>query len=523
MDYKRIALLLEDQLKLAAQREEELLKVIADQNEQLNILTAEVKSLNSSILSLEKALLEKNASLEGQQSKVRILGKMVSGKKSEQVSVPDKGTTIIAKVKPNLKERGNNGARRKEYFNLETCHHDIYPDAAEFKVEEGKKIRTTDCIRYEFIPPRFIKHIYHQHYYACKGTVYAGSLPAVPLLNSNYDASFIAGILQLRYIYSMPVERIIKLFAEHGFEMNKATAHGLIKKAAGLFDLIEDVLKETVLSDNYLSMDESYYTVLTSDTNNPSGKSTAKGYIWAALANHLKLVHFFYENGSRSRKVLTGYLREDYRGAIQSDGLGNYKIIEKEAYPDAIRLSCFQHCKRKFLNITGNKDAEKIVRIINRLYQNEHRIPPDWTARQILDYRNKYAPPILKELKEELINIKNKKSTLPKSELSKAINYTLNEYDALCNYIRSADYAPDNNAIERLMRYISLSRRNSLFCGSHQGAKRAALIYSLACSCRLNNINSFEYFKDLLTKLIDINPNTDHETIRNLLPHKWQR
>ena len=76
MDYKRIALLLEDQLKLAAQREEELLKVIADQNEQLNILTAEVKSLNSSILSLEKALLEKNASLEGQQSKVRILGKM---------------------------------------------------------------------------------------------------------------------------------------------------------------------------------------------------------------------------------------------------------------------------------------------------------------------------------------------------------------------------------------------------------------------------------------------------------------
>ena len=139
MDYKRIALLLEDQLKLAAQREEELLKVIADQNEQLNILTAEVKSLNSSILSLEKALLEKNASLEGQQSKVRILGKMVSGKKSEQVSVPDKGTTIIAKVKPSLKERGNNGARRKEYFNLETCHHDIYPDAAEFKVEEGKK------------------------------------------------------------------------------------------------------------------------------------------------------------------------------------------------------------------------------------------------------------------------------------------------------------------------------------------------------------------------------------------------
>ena len=164
--------------------------------------------------------------------------------------------------------------------------------------------------------------------------------------------------------------------------------------------------------------------------------------------------------------------------------------------------------------ITGNKECWKNRNeIINRLYQNEHRIPPDWTACQILDYRNKYAPPILKELKEELINIKNKKSTLPKSELSKAINYTLNEYDALCNYIRSADYAPDNNAIERLMRYISLSRRNSLFCGSHQGAKRAwHWSTHWLVSCAQQQLTSFDIFlKYLLTKLIDINPNTDHE------------
>lgn len=523
MDYKRIALLLEDRLKLAAERESELLKVIKNQHEQLVELSCQVKSLNKTLLSLEKALLEKNASLESKKVKNRVLAKIVSGKKSEQVSVTAEDTTAVARESPNLKERGNNGAKRKEYFNLETCEHDIYPGQDDFKVAEGKKLRTTDCIRYEFIPPRFIKHIYHQHYYTWKDTVYAGSLPPTPLLNSNYDASFIAGILQLRYIYSMPVERIIKLFAEHGFEMNKATAHGLIKKAAGLFDLLQEALKEAVLSDDYLSMDESYYTILTGQTKTRTGKSVVKGYIWAALANHLKLVHFFYDNGSRCRTVLTDYLREDYRGAVQSDGLGNYKIIEKDTYPFAIRLACFQHCKRKFLNITGNKDARKIVEIINLLYQKEHKIGADWADQRILDYRNKYAPPILYKLKKELLAIKDKKSTLPKSELSKAVNYTLCEYDALCNYIRSADYALDNNAIERLMRYISLSRRNSLFCGSHTGAKRAALIYSLACSCRLNNINSFDYFKDLLNKLININPNSDPELIRNLLPDRWIR
>ena len=81
----------------------------------------------------------------------------------------------------------------------------------------------------------------------------------------------------------------------------------------------------------------------------------------------------------------------------------------------------------------------------------------------------------------------------------------------------------DNNAIERINRYISLSRRNSLFCGSHQGAKRVALIYSLACSCRLNRINTFEYFKDLLNKFIMVNPNTNKKYLRGLLPDKWKK
>ena len=70
----------------------------------------------------------------------------------------------------------------------------------------------------------------------------------------------------------------------------------------------------------------------------------------------------------------------------------------------------------------------------NRLYQNEHRIP-HWTASQILTIEINMLP-ISKRIKRGTDKYKNKKSTLPKSELSKAINYTLNEYDALCNYIR---------------------------------------------------------------------------------------
>lgn len=172
---------------------------------------------------------------------------------------------------------------------------------------------------------------------------------------------------------------------------------------------------------------------------------------------------------------------------------------------------CFQHCKRKFLDIEADKDATQIIDVINKLYRKEHKIGKHWKPDRILEYIKKYAPSILKELKRKLLKIQSNPSMLPKSPLSKAINYTLNEYDALCNYIDGPEYTLDNNAIERYMRYISLSRKNSLFCGSHDGAKRTALLYSLACSCRLNGINTFEYFTDILNRMAYINPNASDE------------
>lgn len=539
MNNGRIIGLLEEQLCFAKEQYRQQVEQnnrLTEQNRQLSaqlsaqadhigFLTNRVESLTESLHSLEEALLAKNASLEKVQNTNQKLSKLVTKKSEKVVPAPPVEGQAKAPEKqaPSPRERGNNNARRKEHFNLEIQEHDIYPSLPGFLPELGEFLKIVDSIRYEYIPPRFIKHINHLYYYRYLGNIISGSLPATPLLNSNYDASFIAGILQLRFIYSMPVERIVKFFAESGFELNKSTAHGLVRKAAEMMDVMEEVLREAIHEDDYLHMDETYYTILEEGAKSKTGKKSCKGYIWAAMASHLNLVHFFYENGSRARKVLTGYLKPDYRGTIQCDGFGDYKILETGEYPNVTRLGCFQHCKRKFLDIKNNGDAENIIEIINSLYQKEHEIPPEYSPEQVLEYRKEYAPPILEELKERLLHIKAKKTTLPKSNLGKAVNYALNEYPALCNYILNPDYELDNNAIERQNRFISLSRKNSLFCGSHQGAERTALIYSLACSCKLNGINTFEYFKDILNKFVSINPKTDKREIRNLLPDKWKK
>lgn len=523
MNSERIIRLLEGQLRFAKEQNAQLSEQNLRQSEQIDRLSGQVEALTASIRSLEEALLAKEGSLGKARNVNRALGKLIT-KKSEKVILPpsDDSPGDASPKTSSFKARGNNNAKRKEHFGLEVQEHDIYPSVPDFQPELGRLLKTVDSVRYEYIPPRFIKHVHHLHYYSYQDTVICGTPPAAPLLNSSYDASFIAGILQLRYIYSMPVERIVKYFSENGFEINKPTAHGLIKKVADRLDDLEEILREAIHEDTYIHMDESHYTVLEPGIKSTTGKSSCKVYFWAALANRLKLVHFFYQDGSRARKVLTGYLKKDYHGAVQTDGFSDYKILETEEYPNTIRLACFQHCKRYFLDIEGNEDAKEVVGIINELYHNEHLIPPEYSPEQVLEYRQEYAPPILKKLKEKLLAIQAKKSTLPKSAIGKAVQYALNEYDALSNYVLEPEYKLDNNDIERLNRYISISRKNSMFCGSHQGAKRAALIYSLACSCRMNGINTFDYFKELITRCVDINPNTDKKVLRNLLPDKWK-
>lgn len=421
------------------------------------------------------------------------------------------------------KSRGNNNAKRKEYFCSEVRHHEVWPESVgETGGKPAKVLRARTVIRYEYIPGKFIKHIYTLNVCQVNGKAVTPLVPQAPVFNFNFDSSFIAAILQLRYVYFLPVERIARLFNECGFDVGKGTLDGLLVKAYALIQSMDGAMKKAILEDTYINMDESFLTVLEQGSRSTSGIYSSKAYIWCAQARHLNLVHMFYNKGSRGKEVFTDYLPGSYRGAVQTDGLVSYREIEGEGYPDAIHLTCWQHCKRDFLDIKESEDARRIVRKINKLYQKDHRMGEKWSPEKIVEYRQEYAPPIFKEIENMIKEVLAKPTTLPKSALYKACNKVLNQFEPLCSYIKGAEYDLDNNAIERTMRAISMSRRSSLFAASHQGAKRSALFYSLACSCKLHNINTFEYFKDILDSLAKLpDPERNQEILRELLPDKW--
>lgn len=535
MGNNRTIAFLEKQLILFAEREKEHLDLIRRQTELIHHLSGQIEQLSAqlaeqtkTIASLEDALLNKNKDITSLSGKNRGLSKLLAGNVSEKQTPAEQSDEepekAPAKKVPTPKERGNNQAKRKEHFCLEEVLEELWPDDPAFDRSKARVISHVDSIRYSYIPPRFLKRIIRQ--YNCAGddgqVFSASAAPRAPFLNSSYDASFIAGIIQLRFIYSMPVERIVKLFHESGFKLNKPTAHGLLCKASNLLSCFYEVLRKAIHDDPYIRMDETYHKVLTEEKNT-KGKKIRKSYFWSVMAEHLKLVHFFYNEGSREKAMFTGYLDKSYCGAVHTDGYTCYRTIETDDYPNAIRLSCIQHAKRKFLDIEKDEQAKDIVDTINLLYKIEHKMPPDIPPERKRKKRLKEASPILKTLKKKLRLIKNDPLTLPSSPLAVATNYMLHEFSAIENYLLHPDYTLDNNPMELQNRYVSLSRRNSLFFGSHEGAQRAALLYSLACSCRLHDINVFEYFVDILTRMPYLQPNEPYNVLRELLPDRWQK
>ena len=200
-------------------------------------------------------------------------------------------------------------------------------------------------------------------------------------------------------------------------------------------------------------------------------------------------------------------------------------------FPDGVTVSIKQGSPfsvNRFIDRYNSKIQEEescLVELTNKLYQKEHEHcvgRQGWTDKDNLRHRKRYVPQILSEIKRELLRIKSKPDLLPKSEMAGAVDYMLLQWEAIKGIFTEGYYYLDNNLVERYNRYISLSRRNSLFFGSHKGAERGALFYSLTCSCRMQGINTFEYITEAINKAAKLPPNTDIKVYRNSLPDKWK-
>ena len=134
--------------------------------------------------------------------------------------------------------------------------------------------------------------------------------------------------------------------------------------------------------------------------------------------------------------------------------------------------------------------------------------------------RQEESVPVLTEFESWMKN--QLSEVLPQSAIGKAITYTLKLWKRLVRYADDGSWAIDNNPIENSIRPVALGRKNFLFAGSHEGAKRAAMMYSFLGTCKINNVEPFAWLKDVLTRIPDHSIHKLEELLPGYQPEEFK-
>jgi transposase len=337
-----------------------------------------------------------------------------------------------------------------------------------------------------------------------------GPLPTLPVAKSMMGPGLLAQLVVDKICYHLPIHRLQQRFERDGVKLPYSTLSDGFAKVAELITPVYNALVTETLNADYLQADETTVPVLDKDKKG----ATHKGYYWLVQDSINKLVVFDYRPG-RGREGPSEMLKNFY-GTLQTDGYAGYNSIVDAN--NITLIHCLAHARRYFAEAAYSDKArsEYVLEQIQHIYQVEREscaLKYNNDQRAIL--RQEKSLPILKELgkwmEEQYIQV------LPQSPIGKALAYSIKRWDKLCAFVYDGKLHLDNNAVERSIRATVIGRKNYLFAGSHEAAKRIAILYSLIGTCKLHNINPNQWLKDVLTVINDHPINR----IKELLPHIW--
>jgi len=340
------------------------------------------------------------------------------------------------------------------------------------------------------------------------------ALPLLPLPRSNADASLLAELIMNKYVYHLPFHRQIDIFRMVGIRLPASTINDWFTGSSDLLRALYYRLKELVLQTDYIQVDESTIPVIDNEKHR-----AVKSYLWVVRSVMENLVFFHYDKGSRAQKVVIELLR-DYQGAVQTDGYEAYSIYENKK--GVLLLGCWAHARRKF-NEALKEDkagAEYALEQIGMLYKVETMADDqdlDYESRAKL--RARLAYPIMCAFEKWTVSYMPK--AIPQGRMSKALTYTYSIFHRLSRYHLDGRYQIDNNLVENSIRPMALGRKNYLFCGNHDAAENAAVMYSLLGCCAAADVNPRQWLTYVFTKIPYYN-NDYSLDLAELLPHKWK-
>jgi transposase len=322
----------------------------------------------------------------------------------------------------------------------------------------------------------------------------------------------LAQVMVAKYADHLPLYRQEEIFGRAGYAIPRSTLGEWVGTCGVQLQPLVDALRGIVLGHSVLHADETPVAML-----KPGNGKTHRAYLWAyspgAFESTKAVIYDFAE--TRSGKNAEEFLGA-WRGKLVCDDFSGYKALFAK---DVIECGCLAHARRKFFDLhAANKSqiAADALELFGKLYDVEREVK-DIDAQARRDTRQAKAKPIADALHTWM---KTHRLKVPDgSATAKALNYSLNRWEALTRYLDDGNLPADNNYLENRIRPIAQGRSNWLFAGSLRAGQRAAAIMSLIQSARMNDVDPYDYLKDVFTRL----PTQPASRIEELLPHRWIR
>jgi transposase len=366
----------------------------------------------------------------------------------------------------------------------------------------------------ERIPATYkvIRHVRPK--FACAGCerVIEAPAPARPIDRGLPGPALLAHVLVSKYGDHLPLYRQSQIYAREGIDLDRSTLAGWVGAASELLAPLVDEISKHVLRAEKIHADDTPIPVLA-----PGNGKTRTGRLWTyvrddrpAGCSTAPAVWFTYSEdrkGEHPRRHLKGF-----KGALQADAYSGFHHL----YGDGAiyEVACWAHTRRKFYDIhivhASPTTTEALTRI-GALYGIEEQIRGK-PAELRCSIRQAHARPLLDDLRRWME--KSLRSLSTKSETAGAIRYALSHWRALTRYVDDGLLEIDNSAAERALRAVAIGRKNYLFMGSDSGGQRAASLYSLIGTAKLNGLDPAFYLRAILEKL----PQHPINRIEELLP-----
>jgi len=339
--------------------------------------------------------------------------------------------------------------------------------------------------------------------------------PSYPISRGRAGPNLLAEVAFSKFGMHLPLHRQSERFACEGVDIDVSTLCDWIGAiSVALMPLVEAILAY-ILAGSRIHADDTPVKVLA------KGKCRI-GRLWTVVRDDRPFAgpdppaaFYFYSSdrsGSHPQKLL-----ENYSGVLQADAYSGFGALYRKS--DRIReAACWAHGRRNLYDYAILKKAPiaaEAVKRIDAIFAVERELN-GLEADKRLAQRIERVKPLVEDL--ETFLREQRKRTSGKSDIGKAIDYMLTRWPAFTLFLSDGRICLSNNAAERAIRPIAVGRRNWTFAGSDEGGRRAAAMYTLIQTCKLNNIDPRAWLADVLRRL----PDHPNKRIHELLPWNWQ-